>query len=115
MLNKTRQTPKRNPTAIAPPPSMPTEPRPMPNKTRQTPKPNPTAIAPPPSTPTEPPPMLNKTKQTPKRNPTAIGPPLRLPISNSSKRCRIVKNFAPDCCNNSTPSLLLATPLVASS
>src|SRR5579863_4931547 len=63
-------------------------------------------------TPIEPPPLLNKTRQTPKLNPSAIVPPLRLRISNFSNRCRIVKNFAPDCCNNSTPSLLLATPLV---
>src|SRR4029077_20182969 len=69
-------------------------------------------IALPPQTPINPLRMPNRAKETQRRNRIETGPPRRIQISNSSKRCRIVKNFAPDCCNNSTPFSPLATPLV---
>ena len=79
------------------------------------PKRNRIAIELPPRTPIKPPRMPSRAKETPKRNRIETELPLRPRISNSSKRCAIVKNFAPDCCNNSTPFLPLATLLVVSS
>src|SRR6185437_14233014 len=60
-------------------------------------------------------PTLSKTKKKQRRNQIETGPPLHLRTSNSSKAFATVKNFAPDCCNNSTRFLRLGTPLAASS
>ena len=52
--------------------------------------------------------MLNKAKETQRRNRNETKLPPQTRISNSSKPCVTVKNFAPSCCNNSTPSWQLA-------
>ncbi len=55
--------------------------------------------------------MPNRGKETRRRSQSEIKPRLQHRISSSSKPCVIVKNFAPSCCCNSMPSLLLAIPL----
>ena len=72
-------------------------------------------IAPPPLTQIKPLRKLNRAKETRRRNRSETGSPPRTQISNSSKPCRIAKNCAPNCCNNSTSFSPLATPPVASS
>src|SRR5579864_7648902 len=61
------------------------------------------------------PPTLSKAKKPQRRNRIETGPPLHLRTSNSSKASATVKNFAHDCCNNSTRFLRLGTLLAASS
>src|SRR5579864_6027377 len=62
-----------------------------------------------------PPPTLSKAKKPQRRNRIETGPPLLLRTNNSSKAFATVKNFAPDCCNNSTLFLRPGIPLAASS
>ena len=75
------------------------------------PRPNQTGIVPLRLMPIKPRQMPSKGKETRRRNRSEIKPRLQRRISSSSKPCVTVKNFAPSCCCNSTPSLLLATPL----
>ena len=72
-------------------------------------------IAPPPLTLIKPLRTLNRAKETRRRNRSETGSLLQPQISNSSKQCWIAKNCAPNCCNNSTSFLPLATPPVVSS
>ena len=86
-----------------------------PIKQQRMPRPNQTGIVPLRLMPIKPRQMPSKGKETRRRNQSEIKPRPQTRISNSSKPCSIVKNFAPSCCSNSTPSLLLAIPLAVSS
>ena len=86
---KKNSMPSRNPTGIALRQQKPMRPRITPIRPRQT---------------------LSRLKETPRRNRNVTKQRRQTPINNSSKRRAIVKNFAPNCCSNSTPFSPLAIP-----
>ncbi len=86
---KKNSMPSRNPTGIALRQQKPMRPRITPIRPRQT---------------------LSRLKETPRRNRNVTKQRRQTPINSSSKRRAIVKNFAPNCCSNSTPFSPLAIP-----
>ncbi len=53
----------------------------------------------------------SRPRETRKRNRNETRPPPQLGSTTPAGQCAIVKNFAPSCCNNSTPSSALVIPL----